>query len=262
MAALFLEQADRLSIEAALRERRELELVRHKMVALERLARSVVHDVNNVLAALEMIGATIELDGRPDVAQHGADVRRFVGLGGQLVQQLSLFGGEAVGPTELIDVRGLLREVEPVLARVVGAARFELDVTTAATVAIPRTELQQVLLNLCVNAGEAIASHPSPRGSGVVRVELREPRADEPISPTAVVLAVADDGRGMDAETQAHIFEPYFSRKQSGRGIGLAIVYGIVERAGGTILVDSAPGRGTTFRVVLPRSFDLPASGA
>jgi signal transduction histidine kinase len=254
MAALFLEQADRLDIEASLRERREAELVGEKMAALERLARSIGHDVNNVLAALDLIGVALEADGRTDVARHGADVRRVVLVGKRLVEQMSLFaGGEGVAD-ESVDVGALLSDVEPMLARLVGRARLELAVETAAAVAVPRSELQQVVLNLCVNAGEAVAER------GVVRVELREPRADEPVSPTSVVLAVTDDGHGMDAETQAHIFEPYFSRKEEGRGLGLAIVYGIVDRAGGTILVETAPGRGTTFKIALPRSFEPPAS--
>jgi signal transduction histidine kinase len=85
---------------------------------------------------------------------------------------------------------------------------------------------------------------------------LREPLPDEDVSPTTVVLVVTDDGCGMDAETQIHMFEPYFSRKGLGRGIGLSIVYGIVERSGGTILVESEVGRGTTFRIALPVSVD------
>jgi signal transduction histidine kinase len=250
MAALFLEQADRLEIEASLRERREFELVAEKMTALERLARAVAHDVNNVLAALGLIGLALEADGRTDVAKQGATVRRVVDVGKRLVDQLSLFARGTADVAEIVDLGALLRDVQPMLERLVQGARLELNIETEATVAVDRSEFQQIVLNLSVNAGEAISEE------GVVRVELREPRTDELLSPTSVVLVVSDDGHGMDAETQSHIFEPYYSRKQPGRGLGLAIVYGIVERAGGTIIVDTAPGRGTTFKIVLPRSFD------
>ena len=135
------------------------------------------------------------------------------------------------------------------LARLLRGARLELDLSIAegAFVQIAEAELKQVVLNLCVNAAEAVAA------GGLVRIELREPRVDEPISPTSIVLAIVDNGHGMDAKTQEHIFEPYFSTKPAGHGIGLATVYGIVKRAGGTILVDSSVGVGTTFRIVLPR---------
>jgi signal transduction histidine kinase len=250
MAALFLEQADRLEIEASLRERRELELVDEKMTALERLARTVAHDVNNVLAAVDLIGMALERNGSDDAAKQGGAVRRAVGVGKRLVEQLSLFARGPADVVESVDLGALLRDAQPMLERLVQGARLELDIETEATVAVDRSEFQQVALNLCVNAGEAVSE------GGLVRVELREPRPDELLSPTTVVLVVSDDGQGMDAETLSHIFEPYYSRKQPGRGLGLAIVYGIVERAGGTTMVDSAPGRGTTFKIALPRSFD------
>jgi len=249
MAALFLEQADRFEIEASLRARRESELGDERMASLGRLARSVAHDVNNVLGALDLIGVALEADPRADVASHGGEVRRTVDFGSRLVEQLLLFGRESAATGESIDLGPLLQQIQPVLVRLLRGARLELDisVTDGAFVQVDQSELKQVVLNLCVNAAEAVGA------GGLVRIELREPRADEPISPTSIVLAVVDDGRGMDAKTQEHIFEPYFSTKPAGHGIGLATVYGIVKRAGGTILVDSSVGAGTTFRIVLPR---------
>ena len=249
MAALFLEQADRLEIEASLRARRESELGDERMASLGRLARSVAHDVNNVLGALDLIGVALEADARADVSAHGGEVRRTVDFGSRLVEQLLQFGRESAATGESIDLGPLLQQVQPVLVRLLRGARLELDLSVAegAFVPVVEAELKQVVLNLCVNAAEAVAA------GGLVRIELREPRADEPISPTSIVLAVVDNGRGMDAKTQEHIFEPYFSTKPAGHGIGLATVYGIVKRAGGTILVDSSVGVGTTFRIVLPR---------
>jgi signal transduction histidine kinase len=249
MAALFLEQADRLEIEASLRTRRESELGDERMASLGRLARSVAHDVNNVLGALDLIGVALEADARTDVAGHGAEVRRTVDFGSRLVEQLLLFGRESAAAGESIDLGPVLQQIQPVLVRLLRGARLELDIAVAegAFVLVVEAELKQVVLNLCVNAAEAVAA------GGLVRIELREPRADEPISPTSIVLSVGDNGRGMDAKTQEHIFEPYFSTKPAGHGIGLATVYGIVKRAGGAILVDSSVGVGTTFRIVLPR---------
>ena len=249
MAALFLEQADRLEIEASLRARRENELGNERMASLGRLARSVAHDMNNVLGALDLIGVALEADDRSDVAAHGGEVRRTVDFGSRLVEQLLLFGRESAATGESVDLGPLLLQIRPVLIRLLRGARLELDlaVPEGAYVPVGEAELKQVVLNLCVNAAQAVAA------GGLVRVELREPRPDEPISPTSIVLGVVDDGHGMDAKTQEHIFEPYFSTKPAGHGIGLATVYGIVKRAGGTILVDSSVGVGTTFRIVLPR---------
>jgi signal transduction histidine kinase len=249
MAALFLEQADRLEIEASLRARRESELGDERMASLGRLARSVAHDVNNVLGALDLIGVALEADARTDVAAHGGEIRRTVDFGSRLVEQLLLFGRESAATGESVDLGPLLQQIRPVLARLLRGARLELDlaVPEGAFVPVGESELKQIVLNLCVNAAEAVGA------GGLVRLELREPRPDEPISPTSIVLAVVDNGHGMDAKTQEHIFEPYFSTKPAGHGIGLATVYGIVKRAGGTILVDSSVGGGTTFRIVLPR---------
>ena len=249
MAALFLEQADKLEIEASLRARREAELADDRMAALGRLARSVAHDVNNVLGALDLLGVALEGDARADVAGHGGEVRRTVEFGSRLVEQLLLFGRESATRRETVDLVWLLHGIEPMLIRLARTAHLELKISIQdAPVAVETAEMKQVVLNLCINAAEAVAS------GGSIRVELREPRADEPISPTTVVLAIADDGCGMDAETQAHIFEPYFSGKAAGHGIGLSTVYGIVKRAGGTILVESSVGAGTTFRIALPRA--------
>jgi signal transduction histidine kinase len=202
MAALFLEQADRMEIEASLHDRIQRELADERMMALGLLARSVAHDMNSVLGALDLIGVALEADARRDVAGHGAEMRKTVAFGARLVEQMSLFGRQEIGAPDDVDLEEMLRRIEPVLARVVFGKRFELQLgAPGATVRVAGAEMKQLVLNLCVNAGEAIAE------SGLVRVELREPRADEPFSPTAVVLAVTDDGIGMDEETKAHIFE-------------------------------------------------------
>jgi signal transduction histidine kinase len=247
MMALFFEQADRLEIEAALRQRRENVLQEDKMLALARLSRAVAHDLANVLGALNLMGASLQTDLPKDLRALGGSIRHAAEMGDRLVKQLSSFGREAAASRQPVDLAAITLAMEPVLSRLTHDARFALDVSVPrALVTAEPGEMEQVLLNLCVNAVEAI-----PKG-GSVRIHLRRPILSEPISPTCVVLSVADDGNGMDPDTQMHIFEPYFTRKPAGHGLGLSTVYGIVKRCEGTILVESAPGEGTTLRVALP----------
>ena len=251
MAALFLEQADRLAIELALRQRREDQLAHEKMAALGRLARAVAHDINNVFHTLSLTGELLEAGAADDLRHQGTTIRQAVGLGGRLVEQLSLFGAEAAEAGARVDLAFLIERMRPLLVEVMRGARLEVAVLSGATTVLANaSQIEQVVLNLCVNAVEAIAS-PS---EGLVRIELRDAHPDEPINPASIVLSVADNGQGMDAATQEHIFEPYFTRKVSGHGIGLSVVYGIVKRCRGTISVRSAPGAGATFTVALPRA--------
>ena len=251
MAALFLEQADRLEIEVALRERRENKLAEDKMVALGRLARSVAHDVNNVFNLIAMTAFLVEEREDEELRQQGASIRRAVGLGGRLIEQLVLFGEEASADSGRVDLVGVLDRLKPVLGDLTSAKRLEIAVLTEAPIIVANAaQIEQVLLNLCVNAAEAIP----PATDGVIRVEIRDPRPGEEVDPTSVVLSVDDNGRGMDAETLSHVFEPYFSRKASGHGIGLSVVYGIVKRCRGSISVRSEPGAGATFTIALPRA--------
>jgi len=196
-----------------------------------------------------MIGATLETHEAADLRKHGSDIRQAVGLGSRLVEQLYLFGRQSDETRPSVDLALLIDRMKPVLVQLLRGVGLEIEVTTDRTgVSIEPAQLEQLVLNLCVNAAEAIS-----RPDGRVRIQLRDASADEPLNPAVLVLVVEDNGCGMDAETQAHMFEPYFTRKQGGHGVGLSVVYGIVKRCGGSILVRSTPGEGTTFTLGLPR---------
>ena len=195
--------------------------------------------------------------------QHVESVGRSVDRGGALVRQLLAFGRERARRTRTVKVTELLRELEDLLRRLLGEG-IELAIDAAPglpPVALPQFE--QVLLTLLANARDAM-----PRG-GRLTIETRDVRPDRAYAaghPDArpgphVLLAVGDTGTGMTSEVKARLFEPFFTTKGPGKGsgLGLATVYGIVKQSGGSVAVDSEPGRGTTFQVYLPRAEGPPA---
>ena len=228
--------------------------------AVGRLAGSVAHSFNNLLTAL---GCDAELalsrlpPGDP-VRQHVAAVGRSIELGGALVRQLLSFGRERQRRQRTVRVAELLTDLEDLLRRLLGE-QIRLTIEAAPDlppVALPQFE--QVLLTLLANARDAM-----PQGG---RLLIRAVRAREatgaagaggpegPKSETEMVeLTVADTGAGMDAEVQEQAFHPLFTTKEeSDAGLDLAWVRGVVEAAGGAIEVDSRPGQGTSFRLLLP----------
>jgi signal transduction histidine kinase len=231
-----------------------------KLEALGLVAGSVAHDFNNVLAtvvtcsqlALEDLG-----EGHP-VSNDLRDIADAARRGARLSQQLLHFGRPRAASPRVLSVNEAVDSIEPMLARLVGAG-VGLHVTRdpgAPLVCIDSTQLDQVLMNLVVNARDA-----SPAG-GVVeirtsRTELRE-RAMFVTGPleagSYVLVEVRDQGTGMNEDTMARLFEPFFTTKEPGKGtgLGLATVARVVRDAGGAVALESAPGRGTTFGVYLP----------
>ncbi|HEY9593886.1 MAG TPA: ATP-binding protein, partial [Spirochaetia bacterium] len=128
-------------------------------------------------------------------------------------------------------------------------------VETGRTIHADATEINQVVTNLCTNAAQAIGERPGTIGIGV------RPSSRGPGDGAWVELSVVDDGSGMDEKVIARMFEPFFTTKKTGQGtgLGLAVVHGIVTHMGGEISVESEPGRGTTFRVLLPQHDGSPA---
>ena len=231
-----------------------------KMEAIGRLAGGMAHDFNNILgiitACTELLRTRI--DAKSDVGQYVTNMRKAVDRGAWLTRQLLAFSRKNVVQPQVLDLNERLKDVSKLLRPLMGED-VEIVIsprTDAAIVEADPGQLDQIVLNLAVNARDAMPS------GGKFILETSKVRTDEVFSQmhtpmTAgnyVLLAVSDTGVGMDPATVSKIFEPFFTTKEVGKGtgLGLAMVYGIVEQAGGHIWVYSEPRRGTTFKIYLP----------
>ncbi|MDX1661669.1 MAG: PAS domain S-box protein [Gemmatimonadota bacterium] len=253
-----------IGVSTDLTERLELEerLRRaERMEAIGRLAGGVAHDFNNLLTVIRGHSEFV-LEGLPEESPLREDVRAVLDgarRATDLVGQLLAFGRRQVTEREMLDVRSEIGDMETMLRRLLPERielRFELD-DRSRWVEIDPAQLHQVVLNLAVNAADAI------EGTGVVTmgldsVELAEREAAAmavDLAPGEYVrLTVHDTGAGMPDELIDRIFEPFFTTKpeEQGTGLGLATVFGIARQAGGHVQVDSELGEGTTFRILLP----------
>jgi hypothetical protein len=235
-----------------------------KMDAIGRLAGGVAHDFNNLLTAIggyaELVGST--LDDADERQQHIGGIRQATDHAAALTRQLLAFSRSQELRPAVIDLSEVVTNVEPMLRRLLGE-RIELVVKPTeqpCRTMADRSQIEAILVNLAVNAKDAMAS------GGVLTIESSTIDLDEAyrlrhanVAPGAyVLLVVSDTGIGMDESTIAHVFEPFFTTKApgSGTGLGLATVYGTVKQSGGYIWVYSEPGRGTSFKVYLPRTDD------
>jgi two-component system, cell cycle sensor histidine kinase and response regulator CckA len=250
MIALIEEQSARVRLEAALREQDELVQRSAKLEALSRLARSAAHDFNNVLTAIMAAAYPLSKHGDPKLAQWADTITEAAEMGARISGQLLVLGRDQPARSTRVSLPATLDAVQPVLR-----ARFgdELEVHSEVSASEPvvmadPAQIERILLNLCVNAGEASG------GRGRVDVRVREPRAQEARGRGWLVLEVSDQGIGMSDEVKDHLFEPYFTTKPSGTGLGLASVYGIVRQLKGRIHAESVLGRGSSFIVTLPRA--------
>lgn len=247
MVALVLEQADRVELEAALKLEAEQRLERQKLEALALMARSVAHDLNNVLAVVLATADEVDEDGLRQAAEA---LRSAVQSGKRLSRQLLDVGGKPEREPAVLDVGKALQRL---LGSLRGLATSRVQVSLQVRDRDPRAQVdedgfERIIFNLVANARDAIS------GPGQVQVVVRAAEDADELAPDFLVLEVSDDGCGMDARTQSHLFEPYFTTKAEGHGLGLASVYGIVKRAGGSIEVASAPGEGTRFKIALRRA--------
>jgi PAS domain S-box-containing protein len=241
-----------------------------KMEAIGQLAAGVAHDFNNVLTALlAYVGVAqraAALDS--DVSESLEGIENLAVHAAGITKSLLMFSGRAEAELKPVDLGALLGETAKLLRHIVPRA-IALRITSPTGEPLwvrgDRTQLQQVIMNLAINARDAM-----PDG-GQLNVAVA-PLPDAPTGPEdasavprpAVCLCVGDTGCGMSPETQAQIFEPFFTTKPRGRGtgLGLPIVHGIVKEHGGHIDVRSALGWGTAFRVILPRIAAPPAEPA
>ena len=253
--------------DVTLRKRLEEQLRQsQKMEAIGLLAGGVAHDFNNLLAVIlgfSELAARKLPPGHPVSAQL-SEVFEAARRGGELTRKLLAFSRKQIIQLRPVDVGAQVEDFTRMIQRIVGED-VELAVErckeTLAVRADP-TQLEQVLLNLCTNARQAM-----PAG-GRLALATRAVDLDEVFAthhPWArpgsfAEIAVSDTGVGMDAATLAHIYEPFFTTKREGTGLGLATVYGIVQQHGGFLDVESAPGTGTTFRVYLPRTSEAAQS--
>jgi two-component system cell cycle sensor histidine kinase/response regulator CckA len=253
-----------LAVISDLTEQKRLEqqvLQAHKMESVGRLAGGIAHDFNNLLTA---IGGYTELmlrripEGSP--LRHDAEeIRKAAERAANLTRQLLAFSRRQVLQPCVLDLNAVVVDMEKMLKRLIGedvSLETRLEAELGAVLADPG-QLQQVVLNLAVNAREAL-THGGTVTIETSNVELTGEEAEENVGGqegSYVLLSISDDGQGMDEAVRAQLFEPFFTTKEGlSTGLGLATVYGIVTQSGGYISVDSAPDAGSRFRLYLPRA--------
>jgi signal transduction histidine kinase len=270
LSVLFLERiiTERRKIRNALQSSEERLRQSQKMEAVGRLAGGVAHDFNNILTAIFGYSEILlsKIGDNAEARDAAMEIHRAGKRAAKLTSQLLAFGRKQKLNPEILDLNAIVSGLESMLRRLIGEQidfRVRLDSGIGAVNA-DTAQLEQVIVNLVVNARDALL------GGGVLEISTRETElteSDLTDIPDAVpgryaCLSVSDTGEGMDLATQEKIFEPFFTRKSAnkGTGLGLATVFGIVRQSGGAIRVQSEPGAGATFEVLLPRVDPLPAA--
>jgi len=228
-----------------------------KMEAVGRLAGGVAHDFNNLLgivtACTELLRSRVDTES----LEYIDNIREAANRGAGLTRQLLAFGRRQPIQAQVLDLNERLREMSRLLRPLMGddVEIFLPSRSSAAVVEVDPGQLDQIVLNLAVNARDAM-----PRGgkfiidTGVFTIDENFAQEHTMTSGRYVMLAISDNGTGMDEATRSRIFEPFFTTKETGKGsgLGLATVYGIVKQSAGHIWVYSEPGQGTSFKIYLP----------
>lgn len=231
-----------------------------KMEAIGRLAGGVAHDFNNLLMVISGYCEFLleRLEPQSELRGPATEISKAAGRATSLTRQLLAFSRKQMLTMKVLDLNAIVTENLRMLTRLIGED-IDLVMIPGAdlgAVKADSSQIEQVIMNLAVNARDAM-----PRG-GKLTLETANVTLDEnyarfhsPVRPGEyVMLAISDTGTGMDEETQSHIFEPFFTTKGlKGTGLGLSTVYGIIKQSEGYIWPYSEPGKGTTFKIYLPR---------
>jgi PAS domain S-box-containing protein len=254
MEGIIVDITERKLLENQLQQSRRME-------AVGRLAGGIAHDFNNLLTIIKGYAELAEqrTGMQPDLRADIQQIENAAERASTLIRQLLAFSRRQVLQPKVIDLNAIVLGLDKLLGRLMGE-HIEMRTRCGANVGHVKADpaqIEQVIMNLVVNARDAM-----PKGGRLtvetVNVELDSTYARDHVSVkpgSYVMLAVSDSGIGMSPETVAHIFEPFYTTKESGQGtgLGLSTVYGIVKQSGGYIWVYSEPGKGTTFKVYLPR---------
>jgi PAS domain S-box-containing protein len=250
-----LDISDRKRLEQQLRQAQ-------KMEAVGQLAGGIAHDFNNLLAVIIGYGEIIEerLDDSDPLRTKAGQITAAGKRAAALTRQLLAFSRQQVLEPKILDLNTVVADTTRMLQRLIGE---DVELVTIAGPALGRVkadrgQIEQVIMNLAVNGRDAM-----PQG-GKLMISTANAVMDEvyvrqhpgAVAGPYVLLTVSDTGCGMDQQTQAHIFEPFFTTKGPGKGtgLGLATVYGVVKQSGGYVSVYSEVGRGTSFKIYLPRT--------
>ena len=251
-------------VEDITKQRQVEEQFRHaqKMEAIGRLAGGVAHDFNNLLSVILGYCELLLVDVAPGDPRQAdiSEIHKAGTCAAGLTRQLLAFSRKQIIEPVRLDLNVVVRDMREMLGRLIGATvKVVLGIgLEAAPVMADRGQVEQIVMNLTVNARDAM-----PRG-GTLTIEVGNVHLDDDDLKAHsalkrgpyVVLTVSDTGTGMTPQVQARLFEPFFTTKEPGKGtgLGLATVYGIVERSGGSVGVYSEVGTGTSFKVYFPRS--------
>jgi len=254
ISGVFFDITDRKKLEEQLTQAQ-------KMEAIGILAGGMAHDFNNLLTAI--MGYTeimmMDLSNDDPLRQSAEEIMKAADHGATLTNKLLAFSRKQILQPRVINLNAIVADMDGMLKRLIGE---DIDLVTHTSedlglVKADPGQIEHILMNLAVNGRDAL-----PNG-GKLTIETGDVYLDESYTESHaevtpgpyVMLAVTDNGVGMDAETLAHIFEPFFTTKESGKGtgLGLAMVYGIVKQSGGHLWIYSEPGQGTSLKIYFPR---------
>ncbi|MCD9185109.1 MAG: PAS domain S-box protein [Pyrinomonadaceae bacterium] len=256
-----IDMTERKKTEEALRQSEEQLRQAQKLESVGRLAGGIAHDFNNMLTAINGYSdLTLRRLSSDDPLRHNIEEIKKAGeRSAELTQQLLAFSRQQIMQPKILSLNDVVSDTSQMLKRLIGEdIRLTISLNSqAGQVKVDPGQLSQVIINLAVNARDAM-----PKG-GILTIETANVVLDEDytvkyhdLTPGKyVMLAVSDNGLGIDEERQKYIFEPFFTTKEIGKGtgLGLATVYGVIKQSGGHIWLYSEIGQGSTFKIYLPR---------